>query len=128
MAITLGGITLNDTLLWENKLSYAKSGYSRRVTLQGRVIMQSSPINTRLITLTTMNVSGGTIGYFTFEQIEAIRDFENALSVISFVYESDTMTVMIQPGGINVEAVVPRPNHSADDWFLGSINLIEVGA
>lgn len=127
MAITLGGMTLDDTLIWENKLSYSKSGYSRRVTLQGRVIMQTSPINTRLITLTTVNVSGGTIGYFTFEQIEAVKGFEDGLSVIPFVYESDVMTVMIQPGGINVEAVVPRPNHDASDWFLGSIHLIEVG-
>ena len=127
MTITLGGVTLNDTLVWENKDSYPRNAYSRRTTLQGRVIIQSSSIDGRLITLRTIDVAAGTIGYFTKAQIDSIRTFENNMSTISFVYESETINVVVQPGGINVEAMIPRPNHDATDLFTGSINLIEVG-
>jgi hypothetical protein len=78
--------------------------------------------------LSTVSTSSGTIGYFTFAQLESIRGFENNMSVVSLVYETESMNVVVEPGGINVEPVIPRPTYGATDWFLGSIKLIEVSS
>ena len=128
MTITLGGVTLNNNLIWENKDSYPLNAFSRRVTVQGRVVLQHSSVDGREIILSTIATSGGTIGYFEYSQIQTIRDFENNMSVISFVYESETLNVIVEPGGINVEPIVPSPVYIADSWFLGSIKLIEINS
>ena len=127
MAISLGGVSLHENLIWENYNSYPRNAFSRRVTIQGRVVIQHSAIDGREIILTTLATAGGTIGYFTKAQIDSIRDFENNMSVVSFTYESESINVIVQPGGINVDAIVPRPNHEVGDEFLGSIKLIERG-
>jgi len=128
MSISLGGVSLHDNLIWDNRNSYPLNAFSRRVTVQGRVILQHSSVDGREIVLSTVSVSGGTIGYFTFAQLEAIRGFENNVSVVSFVYETESMNVIVEPGGINVDPVIPRPTYGATDWFLGSIKLIEVSS
>ena len=128
MAIALGGVTLHDNLIWDNRDSYPLNAFSRRVTIQGRVVLQHSSVDGREIVLSTVSTSGGTIGYFTYAQLELIRGFENNVSVVSFVYETETMNVIIEPGGINVEPVIPRPVYGSTDWFLGSIKLIEVSS
>lgn len=128
MAISLGGVTLSDTLIWENRNRYSLNAFSRRVTIQGRVVVQHSSVDGQEIVLTTLSTAGGTIGYWKYSQIESIRGFENNMSVVNFVYESETFNVIVEPGGINVEAVVPRPIHDANDWLVGSIKLIEIGA
>lgn len=126
--ISLGGITLNDNLIWENRFTYPRNSFSRRPTLRGRIIVQYSPVDGRLISLSTISVGiSGTIGYFTKTQIDSIREFENNMNVVPFVYESDSLTVIVQPGGLEIEAAIPRPNHSAGDWFMGTIHLIEKG-
>lgn len=128
MAISLGGVTLHDNLIWDNRNSYPLNAFSRRVTIQGRVILQHSSVDGREIVLSTVSTSSGTIGYFTFAQLESIRGFENNVSVVSLVYETETINVIVEPGGINVEPVIPRPTYSATDWFLGAIKLIEVSS
>lgn len=128
MAITLGGVTLHDNLIWDNRNSYPLNSSSRRVTVQGRVILQHSSVDGREIVLSTVSTSSGTIGYFTFAHLKSIRGFENNVSVVPFVYETETMNVIVEPGGINVEPVIPRPTYGVSDWFLGSIKLIEVSS
>ena len=128
MSISLGGVSLNDNLIWENRNSYPLNAYSRRVTVSGRVVLQHSSVDGREIILSTIATSGGTIGYFTKNQIDSIKGFENNMSVVSFVYESDTINVVVRPGGVNVDPVTPRPNQGASDWFLGTINLIEISS
>lgn len=128
MTISLGGVVLNDNLIWDNQNSYPLNAFSRRVTIQGRVILQHSSVDGREIVLSTVSTSGGTIGYYTFAQLESIRGFENNVSVVSFVYETETLNVIVEPGGINIEPVIPRPAYDSTDWFLGSIKLIEVSS
>ena len=128
MTISLGGVTLNNNLIWDNRDSCPLNAFSRRVTISGRVVLQHSSIDGREIILTTVSTSGGTIGYFEYSQLESIRSFENNMSVISFVYETETLNVIVEPGGINVEPVVSSPIYSSGAWFLGSIKLIEVNS
>lgn len=128
MSISLGGVVLNENLIWDNRDSYPLNSFSRRVTISGRVILQHSSVDGREIILTTVPATSGTIGYWTYEQLETIRGWENNMSVVSFVYESETLNVVIEPGGINVTPVVVRPNYSAADWFLGLVKLIEVSS
>ena len=128
MAISLGGVTLHENLIWENRDSYSLNAFSRRVTIQGRVVLQHSSIDGREINLTTVSTSAGTIGYWTYEQLESIRGFENNMSVVSFIYETETLNVIVEPGGINVEPVVAMPTYVASSWFLGSVKLIETSS
>jgi hypothetical protein len=92
----------------------------------GKVILQHSPISGRLIALSTVSTSNGTIGHFVKSQLDQLRVFEQAMIVITFIYESESISVVIAPGGISVTPIVPRPNPANTDYYTGSINLIEV--
>ena len=125
--ILIGGIELNKNLIWEEPEASPRHTYSRKVTLQGRVIVQFGPINGRLISLSSVEAFGGWVGYFTYEQIMQLKAFEEGLSVVPFVYNTTTLNVLVEPGGIAVSSIVPRPVPELTDWYTGTINLIEVG-
>lgn len=124
--ISLGGVELCRTLIWEEPYESLYQAYSRRLTLLGNVVIQTSPISGRLISLATMSTAKGSIGYFLKSQLDQLRVFEKAATVIAFVYETENIQVLIQPGGINVSPIAPRTSPSLTDYYTGSINLIEV--
>jgi len=126
MAISLGGVALNRNLIWEEPYGSPSQAYSRRVTLLGKVILQHSPISGRLIALSTISTSNGTIGHFVKSQLDQLRVFEQAMTTITFIYEAESISVVIAPGGINVTPIAPRPNPANTDYYTGSVNLIEV--
>ena len=126
MAISLGGVTLHRSLIWDSPLASPNQVYSRRVTLLGKVVLQHSPSPKQLISLTTVSTTGGSIGIFTKDQLDQLRVFEEAMTTIIFIYESQTLNVVIQPGGINVEPLVSRPSPASTDYYTGAIQLIEV--
>lgn len=124
--ISLGGVTLHSSLIWDSPLSSPNQAYSRRVTLLGKVVLQHSPSPKQLISLTTISTTGGSIGIFTKDQLDQLRVFEEAMTTIVFIYDSETLNVVIQPGSIQMEPLIARPNPAGSDYYTGSIQLIEV--
>jgi len=126
MAISLGGVTLCKDLIWEAPMGHPNRAYSRRVTLLGKIIVQHSPISGREISLTTVSTANGSIGYYLKSQLDELRVFEKAVTEIPFIYESESLQVIIAPGGIDVTPLVPRPGPASTDYYTGSVQLIEI--
>ncbi len=113
-------------LIWEAPMGYPQQAYSRRVTLLGKIVIQHSPISGREIALTTVSTTGGSIGYFLKSQLDSLRVFEKSVTTIPFIYEAESLYVIIAPGGIDVTPLVPRPGPASTDYYTGSIQLIEI--
>lgn len=126
MAISLGGVILSKNLIWVDSLASPYQAYSRRITLLGKIIVQHSPISGRMIALSTISTANGSIGFFTKGQLDQLRIFEKAMTVVTFVYEAENLDVLIAPGGMEVSPIVPRPTPASSDYYTGSIQLIEV--
>lgn len=126
MAISLGGVSLCNTLIWVDSYAHSNLSYSRRITLLGKVILQSSPNPKKVISLETVSTSGGSIGYFTKDQLDQLAVFEEAMTQIVFIYNAESLNVVIQPGGIGVSPVAPRNSPDNTDYYTGAITLIEI--
>lgn len=126
MAISLGGVALHRSLIWSEPFGHSNHSYSRRITLLGKVVIQYSPSPKRLISLTTISTTGGSQGIFTKDQLDQLAVFEQAMTQIVFIYESETLNVLIESGGINVEPLVARPSPASTDYYTGNISLIEI--
>ena len=124
--ISLGGVTLCKDLIWEASFAHPSQAYSRRITLLGKVVVQHSPISGRVISLGTVSTGRGSIGYFLKEQLDQLKVFEEAVTTISFIYGSENLNVIIAPGGMEVSPIAPRTNPANSDYYIGSIQLIEV--
>ena len=121
---SLNGVTLSEDLLWSNRYSEPSAILSVRQTIGGRAIFQQAQFtNGKDIILGTVSVSGGFSGLFTKEQIEGIKVLETSGQVVPFVYEDFSALVIVVPGSINVEPLIPRPNSASADYFSGSITL-----
>lgn len=125
--ISLNEVELSDDLLWLNRYDEPSAILSLRRAISGNPILQPASISLgKTITLGSVSVASGYSGWFTKLQIEAFKVLENTSTVINFVYESQQFQVMIVPGSINMEPLIPRPNSEDTDNFIGSISLITV--
>ena len=127
MAISIGAVTLSDDLMWINRFNVASVGQSSRNKINGSRVVQSSPLlKIPEIELGSISVGGGFSGYFTLTQIQAIKEYERTQAQVTFVYESFSTTVVIKVNGINVTPVIQRPNTASEDWFTGSVTMLEI--
>ena len=126
MNISIGGVVLCPTLLWNSPYGVANQAYSSRTTLLGKVVIQHSPSPKRVISLETVSTTSGSIVYFTKDQLDQIEVLKDAMNSVVFIYGSETLDVIIAPDGINVSQVGIRNNPDSTDYYEGSIQLIEV--
>ena len=127
MTISIGAVTLSNDLCWLNEFSYAAVGQSVRRLIGGGLWVQSnSSLQRDEIILGSQTSSAGFSGFFTRSQITSLKAYEKAQSPVTFVYESTSLTVIIKANGIDVEPVIRRPNQGSDDWYTGTITMIEV--
>lgn len=125
--ITLNGVTLSDDLIWEDEFGHAEVSQNVQRTVLGNAVISSFPkTGGKTITLTS-RVSGNEYsGYFTRTQIEAFKVLEQNSIPVSFVYEGQNFTVIVQSGGVNVQPLIARPNQENIDEYSGSITLITI--
>ncbi|BDD88699.1 hypothetical protein [Desulfofustis limnaeus] len=126
MTITLGGLTLDGNLIAPDFVSASRASGSERLTLGRQVIIQRSPEGAgRLITLTARLDGSRLIGRFTREQVEQIRAWRDAGTVLNFTYHGYTADVVVRMDGVAVEAVGDRTDPPAGHPYTGTITLME---
>lgn len=127
MAISINAIALSDQLIIHDEFAQNAVGQSSRVKINGVRVVQNSPLLKRPeIVLGSQSIAGGFSGYFTRDQLIALKALEQAQTTVVFIHESQTFNVVIKAGGIDVVPILPRPNQVGTDWYTGTITMIEV--
>ena len=127
MTISLGSLTLSSDLIWKNEFASAAIGQSVMVTIGGSIHVHSDPLNGgRIIVLASQLKNNAIYGYFTREQIQAISEYERNGTTILFVYGSQSFNVKVSAGGIDVEPLLAKVGQGVDDYYTGTVTLIEV--
>jgi hypothetical protein len=126
MSIELGGVVLDSNLIAPDFVSAARSSGSERLTLGRQVIIQRSPAGGgRLITLTARLDGNRLIGRFSRAQVEQIRAWRDAGTVLNFDYHGYTADVVVRMDGVQVEAVGDRTDPPAGHPYTGTVTLME---
>ena len=114
--MTLGNVTLSDHLILDGLETAPMVAHSQRRTLTGESVVQAAPmVGGRALSLRSEN-------HLTLEQINQVRDL--AGQVVSLVHHRGTFSVLVI--SIDVEAALDHADPKTDDWYSGTINLLEV--
>jgi hypothetical protein len=125
--ISLNEVTLSDDILWINKYSEPSAILSAQRSISGNSIIQTAQFNGGItITVGSVSIDTGYSGWFTKLQVEAFKALETSGQIVTFIYESYQFQVIVVPGSINMEPLIPRPNSVDTDNFVGSISLITI--
>lgn len=125
--ISLNGVTLSEDLLWTNEFDYRAISQQDDTTVLGRRIISTLPIQGgREIILSSVRSGNRFTGYYTRTQIQEIKSLEKNGTTVVFIYESQTFNVIIKSGSVKVTPIIARPNQEDEDWYTGSITLLEV--
>lgn len=127
MSITLGGITLSNDMVIDNKFSWQPFVGSSFQTMGGRFCYYSTVLhNGRPIDLIATQESGW-ITYTVYKQVEALIDISN---IIVLDYNGDMYNVLFRfddPPVLDFTPLVNRANLQDTDYMYGTIKLMEVG-
>ena len=125
--ISLNGVILDNDLIWDGEYDSPVIAQNLQRTILGVLVVQTLPqTKGRIINLTATGSGTNYTGSFTRSQIEGFKLLEQAGTSVSFVYESQTMNVIIQAGGVQVRPLIARPNQVSTDLYIGTVTLIEV--
>jgi len=125
--ITLNGVTLSEDLLWENEFDNPTISQNIKRTLLGVQIVQNMPlVGGRVINLSAIASGSEYSGFFTRSQIQEFKNLEEAGMSVVFHYEGQEFNVVVQAEGVQVQSLIPRPNHDTTDLYSGTLILIEV--
>ena len=127
MTISIGAVVLSDDLIWENEFVDASIGQGYNITILGNVVINTNPLQGgRTVNLTARNTGGAIYGFFTRTQVESIKTLEAAGTEIAFVYGSQSFDVVVKAGGVSVKPLLPKEGQGYDDYYTGTIILLEV--
>jgi hypothetical protein len=126
MSIELGGMALDGNLIAPDFVSASRASGSERLSLGRTLVIQRSPEGAgRLITLTARLDGNRLIGRFTRAQVEQIRAWRDAGTVLAFDYHGYTADVVVRMDGVQVEAVGDRTDPPAGHPYTGTVTLME---
>lgn len=125
--ITLNGIALDRSMLWQERFNTPATAYSLKYTLGGRAISRIGSTKQKNITL----VGDENSGWLTKETVDQLLALAaNPAGVYNFVFGDETFSVVFryedQPV-IEMRPFVPRVLHEPGDYFTGTIKLRKVG-
>ncbi|KAB2923127.1 MAG: hypothetical protein F9K25_18715 [Candidatus Contendobacter sp.] len=131
MAITLGGLTLPQGLVWSDEFAWSPLAQATEYSLTGALIVEQATKQAgRPITL----IGGRTWAWLTRAEAATLKALLNAGDEMTLtLHDSRTFTVL--PAGDDPLAVAPLPrvrdsglaDAGDDDWLvLESLKLIEV--
>jgi len=124
--ITLGAITLNESLYLEGIDNAQNIAVSQARTLGGSLIVQTMQMDGgRTFTLGTVRADGSITGMWCQQQIDAIKALELIGGAVTLVYrDRGSFNVMIS--GTNFVQLYQREPVNIYKKYTGSITLIEV--
>lgn len=127
-----GELILPNDLLWTDEFSWVPAMQVRTYSLDGTLIIQTCKKKAgRPITLNSTLKDMAWITRATAMQLLAWGNLENRVFTLDFQYPNDTRTFKVmfdQEGGAPFTGSPAKefPGHSADDWFIFTIKLVEV--
>lgn len=127
MTISLNGVSLHDDLFWDQDLNYPAAAQNVLYTVLGSIVVQTTPLaGGEEIYLTATRNGEQFTGWFTRDQIDAIKILEKEGTVVEFIYGTVTQNVIVKSGGIDVTRLLPSSDLSSDDKYTGTITLIKI--
>ena len=127
MTIMLGSVSLNDHVSWRGRWNEPTVPGSELVTLGGRVYVQRDiASNASEIVLEAIEENNVRKGYFTQSQLEGIRAYRDAGTVVTLSYHGESISVVVKNDGIQVEKVLWKSTFDTSEKYLGSITLMRV--
>lgn len=124
MAVTLGGVTLNENMAWAERFASHAVAQSTRITLGGRSVVYSLGLTKgQPITLVATEDTGW-IDYTTVQALQAMADSPGA--VYTLVYGTDSLSVIFrhqEPPALDLAPLVYRVAFDPTDYFIGQIKL-----
>lgn len=126
MAVSIGGIILNDSLQISNFYSQPSLMGSVRYTIGGVVSQKVSMSEGKKFDLVAEQGSSGQLGFFTGAQIQSIAGFRDAGEPVSFVHPQWQGNVIIPIDGISVDKMLDYQYPNSTAWYSGTITLITV--
>ncbi len=127
MAITLGGVTLPDAIIWQDRKQEFPVRQELKVTVGGSMrVIAESVTGFRPITLTA-NENQGWFDKATYDALLAISIVPGAEYTFDF-HGEDTLQVIFRHNDYPALDVRPLvPGGEDGDIFIGEIKLITVG-
>ena len=127
MTISIGTVTLSDDLVWENEFASPRIGQSIKTTIGGTTVVHTDPkAGGRVVQLVAARRNNAIYGFFTRSQIQSLETYQKNGTVVAFVYGSETFNVVIRAGGINVQPLLAKQGQGVDDYYTGTITMVEV--
>lgn len=126
MTVSLGGITLSDSLTMPDIKSRRKIASSVQQTLGGRAVVQTMPIESgEVLTLAATSRNGSAVGgYFTTAQVASIEALELAGAAVTLVHHLGTWQVIILSKDLT--GIDNFVTHNGDDLYVGTITMVEI--
>jgi hypothetical protein len=125
--ITLNGITLNDSLVWEERYQTQGVAQSVRRTLGAAPVISAGALGAgQSITLTAADG----MGWFTREVVEQLFELAaNPEGVYVLVFNAVEYLVVFRHNeapAVDMEPIFPRTADEASDKLFGSVKLLTV--
>jgi len=123
--ITLGGVSLNPSMVWADRYAVQLIAQEQKRTLGGSQHLSYQRLTGgREITL----VSSDEYGWLTKTQMQAVVDMASDPSgVYTLVFGSESFQVAFahhKPPAVAFSALVPRVQDEPGDWYIGQIKLV----
>lgn len=127
MSTVLGGVTLPDGIVWEDKYKWSHVVQDVQMTLGGRPVVYSGSLQAgRRISLVAYQDQG----WLTKEQVDQVMALaEVAGAQYALTIGAETFNVVFrheEPPAVEFEPLIPRGIPVAGDFFVGRIKLLVV--
>lgn len=126
MNVQLGSIVLDDDLVLDGLLSAQDLSVDPVMVMDGSTVLQTMPLSGgRMLSLSSAMDGDSIGGVFLRSQLLDIKSLAAAGLPVTLTHHLGTFTVLITSTA-DVRPVFDYADPQADDWYVGSIQMIEV--
>lgn len=128
MAVTLGGVTLNENMVWVDRYVSLQVAQSAKTTLGGRPVIYSLALTKGQPITLVATEDYGWLDLTTVQALQAMADSPGG--IYSLVYGAATYSVVFRhqdAPALELAPLVYRVTpDTTTDWFIGQIKLFTV--
>lgn len=127
MSITLGGVPLNQQMIWLERSQSSRVAQDVALTLGGVPVVSSAALEGGNSVTLQATTDTGWLTKGALDQVMALANVPGG--VYSLDYNGETMDVMFRHNdapAVDFTPLIDRPTHDMTDFFIGLIKLIKV--
>jgi hypothetical protein len=127
MTISLGGVVLDDSIIWQERYASQSVEQAVRRTLGGSAVVFTGALGAGvpITLLATTN-----FGWITKAQADAVMAMAATPgNVLALIYGAQSFSVVFrhnEPPAVDVQPLLARQTHLDTDHFIGAIKLLTV--